>query len=176
LVFDHDDADPQRDFFADQGIGEDEERDFSRPAFSGSGGRRPLSEFDRRFRDRERPSMDERGRSYAGRGPRNYHRSDASIYEEVCMRMTVHGQLDASDIEVTVENGEVTLQGSVRERRSKRLAEDIADRVSGVQDVHNRLSIHKASHQDFRWGMGDQDEAGVEEQARRSRGDDQRRE
>jgi osmotically-inducible protein OsmY len=52
-----------------------------------------------------------------------------------------HGQLDASDIEVAVENGDVTLEGSVEDRRMKRLAEDIAASVPGVDDVHNRLRL-----------------------------------
>lgn len=55
--------------------------------------------------------------------------------------MTRHGQLDASNIEVQVQNGEVTLTGAVANRRAKRLAEDISDSVSGLQDVHNRLQV-----------------------------------
>lgn len=35
--------------------------------------------------------------------------------------------------------GEVTLAGSVEDRRAKRRAEDIADGVSGVKHVQNNL-------------------------------------
>jgi osmotically-inducible protein OsmY len=35
----------------------------------------------------------------------------------------------------------VTLSGTVETRYEKRLAEDIADAVSGVQDIHNRLRV-----------------------------------
>ena len=80
-------------------------------------------------------------RSYRGRGPKNYRRSDARIHEEVNERLTDHPGIDASDIEVSVENGEVSLNGSVDGRRSKRLAEDIAESCTGVVDVHNRLRI-----------------------------------
>ena len=80
---------------------------------------------------------------YTGRGPRNYTRSDERIYEDVSELMTYHGQLDARNIEIEVQHGEVTLTGEVPDRRSKRLAEDIADTVPGVQDVHNRLKINE---------------------------------
>jgi hypothetical protein len=78
---------------------------------------------------------------HAGRGPRGYQRSDDRIKEDVCERMAEHGQLDASDIEVRVASGEVTLEGSVDSRWAKRLAEDLAEDVPGVRDVHNRLRV-----------------------------------
>jgi BON domain len=80
---------------------------------------------------------------YSGIGPRNYRRSDERIREDVCERLTEHGQIDASDIEVTVSDGEVTLGGSVADRGQKRLAEDMADDVAGVRDVHNRLQVRR---------------------------------
>jgi hypothetical protein len=78
---------------------------------------------------------------YEGLGPRGYRRSDANIEEDVCDLLTQHGKIDASDIEVKVENGEVTLTGKVNDRRSKRLAEDLAESISGVTDVHNHLRL-----------------------------------
>lgn len=82
---------------------------------------------------------------HIGKGPRSYQRSDERLHEEVCDRMTQHGQLDASDIEVEVANAEVTLRGSVADRRAKRLAEDISDSVFGVRDVHNLLHLQQGS-------------------------------
>jgi osmotically-inducible protein OsmY len=58
-----------------------------------------------------------------------------------CDRLVDHPQIDASELEVEVKNGEVTLSGTVDSRYEKRLAEDIADAVSGVQDIHNRLRV-----------------------------------
>ena len=80
--------------------------------------------------------------SFRGRGPKNYRRSDERIREEVNERLTDHPRIDATDIEVQVENGEVTLDGTVADRNQKRLAEDIADDCRGVIDVHNRLRMH----------------------------------
>jgi hypothetical protein len=77
----------------------------------------------------------------AGRGPKGYRRSDERIREDVCDLMVAHPDLDASDIEVEVKDSEVILSGTVDDRWSKRLAEDLADDVSGVRDVHNRLRV-----------------------------------
>jgi hypothetical protein len=79
--------------------------------------------------------------SYAGRGPRGYRRSDTRIEEEVNDALTVSPYLDATDIRVTVSRGEVSLDGEVRDRHSKRLAEDVAAGVRGVADVQNRLRV-----------------------------------
>lgn len=81
-----------------------------------------------------------RGR-FVGRGPKNYSRSDERIREDVNDRLLEHGEIDASDVVVTVSDREVTLEGIVDDKRTKRLAEDIAESVSGVRDVHNRLRV-----------------------------------
>lgn len=78
---------------------------------------------------------------FAGRGPKGYQRSDDRIREEVSDRFTEHGDLDASDIEVEVSGGIVTLSGTIDDRWGKRLAEDIAERVPGVRDVMNQLRV-----------------------------------
>ncbi|HUR81900.1 MAG TPA: BON domain-containing protein [Thermoanaerobaculia bacterium] len=85
--------------------------------------------------------------SYRGRGPKNWRRSDERIHENVNERLTDHDDVDATDIEVTVENAEVTLTGIVTSRREKRIAEDVAWSCGGVNDVHNRLTIgERATH------------------------------
>jgi len=78
---------------------------------------------------------------YRGRGPRNYRRSDERIREDVCDALTEDPMLDASNMEVTVKDGEVTLSGTVRSRQDKRRAEDIVECISGVRDIHNSLRV-----------------------------------
>lgn len=80
---------------------------------------------------------------HTGRGPRGYRRSDDRICEEVCDRLEQHGWMDASELDVEVHDGEVTLKGDVDSRQQKRLAEDIAEGVAGVKDVHNELRVHE---------------------------------
>ena len=83
------------------------------------------------------------GQSYAGRGPRNFRRSDARIEEDVHETLERHHEIDASDIEVRVENAEVWLSGEVEDRRARRLAEEIVEGVRGVRDVHNELRARR---------------------------------
>jgi hypothetical protein len=78
---------------------------------------------------------------HSGRGPQGYQRSNERIHEEVCETLTRHGQVDASGINIRVENGEVTLEGTVNSRREKRLAEEAIENLSGVKDVHNQLRV-----------------------------------
>jgi len=82
------------------------------------------------------------------RGPKGYKRSDERIREDVSDRLGGHEYLDCTDVEVSVSGGEVTLTGTVRTRQEKFLAEEIADDVSGVNDVHNQLRVKRdqASH------------------------------
>ena len=83
--------------------------------------------------------------SYAGRGPRGYQRSEQRIHEEVCDRLTDDPRIDASDVEVQVKGGEVTLSGSVRTREEKRAAEDLIERITGVREVNNNLKVKPAT-------------------------------
>jgi hypothetical protein len=85
-----------------------------------------------------------RGR-FTGRGPKNYARSDDRIGEDVNELLGEHGDIDATDITVEINRGEVTLDGNVDDRRAKRLAEDLAHSVRGVRDVQNRLRIEPRS-------------------------------
>jgi hypothetical protein len=86
------------------------------------------------------PERHRRG-PHAGRGPRGYQRTDDRIREDICERMCENDELDAREIEIRVSGGEVTLLGTVHDRYDKRLAEDIVEQVSGVQDVSNQLRV-----------------------------------
>ena len=78
---------------------------------------------------------------YRGVGPRNYRRSDERILEDINERLTDDHHIDASDIGVKVEGGEVTLSGTVEDRAARRRAEVIAESVSGVGHVQNDLRV-----------------------------------
>lgn len=141
---------------AGYGRNPDEERQWARQwgyvepgETQGGGWRERRRERDWEGSSRERPFGGATGWLYtetwivpgpfAGRGPRGYQRSDERIREDVSERLAQHGQLDASDVEVQVVGGEVTLTGSVPSRHAKRLAEDVAECVFGVREVHNQL-------------------------------------
>lgn len=76
---------------------------------------------------------------FFGKGPKGYQRSDDRIREDVSEELYIHRDIDATDIEVLVSQGVVTLEGRVDSRRTKRAVEDVVDRVAGVRDVINHL-------------------------------------
>lgn len=80
---------------------------------------------------------------HKGKGPRSYSRTDARIHEDINDALYEDRYVDASDIEVVVENGEVILTGLVDDRQAKRRAEDIAESVSGVKQLENRLRVRR---------------------------------
>jgi osmotically-inducible protein OsmY len=96
-----------------------------------------------------RRRMDEQRAYRRGRGPKNYRRSDERIKEDVNDRLGDDYYLDASDVEVAVDNSEVTLTGTVRNRNDKRRAEDLAEAVSGVTNVENRLRVKQSGYGDY---------------------------
>lgn len=78
---------------------------------------------------------------HTGRGPRGYRRPDDSIHDDLCTLLTVHPDIDATDVHVVVANGEVLLRGTVPDRATKRLIEDLAYGIWGVYDVNNLLHV-----------------------------------
>jgi hypothetical protein len=57
----------------------------------------------------------------------------------------MEGQTDASDVEVEVSGGTVTLKGTVDSRQGKYQIEELADRIPGVKDVNNEIRVKRSS-------------------------------
>lgn len=87
---------------------------------------------------------DQTGVDHTGRGPKGWKRSDERICDDVSEILERHPGIDASEIEVSVKEGIVTLAGSVDHRRSKRLVEDAIDHVSGIKDIRNELNVNQS--------------------------------
>lgn len=96
---------------------------------------------DSSWRRDDDESLWEKAKNFFGVGPKGYKRSDERIREDVCEALYADPYVDASDVEVSVQSGEVTLRGTVGDRRIKRMAEDCAHDVSGVADVRNELRV-----------------------------------
>lgn len=79
----------------------------------------------------------------AFRGPKGYKRSDERIREDVNDRLAQQYDFDPSEVEVQVQSGEVTLSGTVRSRHEKFIAEELADEISGVTEVHNQIRVKR---------------------------------
>lgn len=136
-------------------------REYFRHEYAGNGGDQPYAnrpypgDYGRhdhdgiRERDREawrEPSSwfgsdGEGGESHRGRGPKGYLRSDDRIREDVCDCLTDDPHIDASEVEVSVKNGEVTLNGTIESRAARRHAEELTEDLSGVKHVQNNLRV-----------------------------------
>jgi len=77
----------------------------------------------------------------ARRGPKGYKRSDERLKEDISERLMQSPYIDATEVTVEVQNGKVTLEGSVSERRMRHLIEDIVDDCPGVEDIDNRVRV-----------------------------------
>jgi hypothetical protein len=84
------------------------------------------------------------GEDFRGRGPKNYVRSDERLREDINERLTADPQIDASEIEVEVQEGHVVLKGTVDRRQTRYRVEDLVDACAGVRDIDNRLGIGPA--------------------------------
>jgi osmotically-inducible protein OsmY len=141
------------------GVSSGRERDLSRYGIGNQGGfygmgNQGEERFEGRDRDRDRMRMDRGGQQWSpygqgdrpqgghrGKGPAGYQRSDERIKEEVCQALSDDDHIDATHIEITVKSGEVTLSGHVNDRRTKRMAEDVVERIHGVKDVTNQIRV-----------------------------------
>jgi hypothetical protein len=147
------DDDGQADYTNDWAYDPDRGRPYRR--FSGED--RSFEPHDRSWLDRAGDFLSGRPRSYDERrhdDERRYeaaredelrrgrHRrrgaSDRVLWAVIMERLEDERRLDLSDVDVSVHDGEVTLNGTVRRREDKRRIEDLAE-VDGVHNVQNNL-------------------------------------
>ena len=72
--------------------------------------------------------------------------TDRTIREEIMDVFTRDESIDASDVTVRVQDGVVTLSGSVLELRMKRPIEDAVQSVPGVDELVNCLLVTPSKH------------------------------
>jgi hypothetical protein len=76
-------------------------------------------------------------------GPKGYQRSDDRILDDLCQRLAHGYRLDLRDVSVAVEDGTVTLTGSVGDRQQKYRLEDISEDTFGVKEVRNLVRVSR---------------------------------
>ena len=111
--------------------------------YSIGGGVTMYSEFEHGFthKDTERKTLQVKRGEHFGKGPKNWTRSDERIKEDICEELSYNPYVDASDIELTVQNGVVYLKGWVNSREEKKEAEKCAEGILGVRDLQNELHM-----------------------------------
>jgi hypothetical protein len=67
--------------------------------------------------------------------------NDERVRRDIWDRLNYSDEVDANEVSVRVENGEVTLEGTVESRAMRGVAEDIAAKVPGVTAVRNALRV-----------------------------------
>lgn len=134
--FSEDDRDDGRSVEADRGYGR----------------RMDAGDYHRGPGERSRSWRDRAGAFFGGResepAARRRGPSDRVLWAVIVERLEDQRGLDLRDVEVLVEDGEVTLNGTVRRKEDKRRIEDIAD-LDGVRNVQNNLRVRDGGRRWF---------------------------
>lgn len=109
-----------------------------------------------------RRRMDKMNGPHAGKGPKGYVRTDAKIKEDIEDRLYHHSFIDATEIEVKVKDGDVTLTGTVSDKYTRRRVENLIDNVSGVRDVDNNLKIERATTRNM-WNKKENNDSSMDQ-------------
>ncbi len=67
--------------------------------------------------------------------------SDEQIWEDIHEQLMGHPDIDVTEVEIAVDEGEVTLTGRVDSREAKWLMEEVVRATAGVVDVHNKVKV-----------------------------------
>lgn len=110
------------------------DRDYNRDYNLGTGTSMRMNRYE---------SSQNQDRGFYGKGPKGWKRSDDRIKDEICESLYDSRTIDASEIDVTVKDGHVTLSGTVDSREAKREVESLIDNVRGVEDVSNNIKLSR---------------------------------
>ena len=133
--------------------------DYARPSFGGSYGNASGYGGESRWGSRSGYEVGAHqrdvSRSFRGLGPASYQRPDERIRDDVYERLTDSHIIDAREILVEVHQGNVTLSGTVHERRMRYAAEDLVANVMGVANINNQLKVEREGPPPTTLGRGD---------------------
>ena len=115
------------------------DRDYTRDYALGTGTSMRMNRY-------ESSQSGQQDRGFYGKGPKGWKRSDDRIKDEVCEALTDSYLVDASDIDVEVKDGHVSLSGTIESRQAKREVEHIVDGIRGVEDVQNNLKLARSEN------------------------------
>jgi hypothetical protein len=135
----------QADYSSDYGYDPDGRRAYRRFDDEGRDPRRP--DQPRSWMDRAGDFFGAHGRPVDTRPARTARRgpSDRVLWAVIVERLEAQRGLDLRDVDVLVEQAEVTLNGTVRHKADKRRIEDVAD-IDGVRHVQNNLRVRDHHH------------------------------
>lgn len=123
-------------FGNDYGYGHEGER-----AAPQEGGSLDESDYVNNLPPPEYTELTESESPFAHEHPSDLDRSDNEILSEVQERLNQSRRVDISGIEIAVNEGEVTLSGTVSSLQAYDRIEDVTSTVMGVKSIRNRLSV-----------------------------------
>jgi hypothetical protein len=123
-------------FGNDYGYGHEGERAAPQEGSSEGG-----SEYISNLQPPEYTELTESESPFGNEPPPDLDRSDGEILSEVQERLEQSRRVDISGIEIAVNEGEVTLSGTVNSLEAYDRIEDVASTVVGVKSIRNRLSV-----------------------------------
>lgn len=66
---------------------------------------------------------------------------DLSVKEEILNTLALDPRVGATNVEVAVVDGVVTLSGAAANEEARRAAEELARDVEGVREIHNQIQV-----------------------------------
>lgn len=79
------------------------------------------------------------------KGPKGYQRSDDRLREEIVDALLSRRSIELDEVEIQVNDGSVTLTGTVQSRQQRYEIEDVADGVWGVKEITNNIKVGSGS-------------------------------
>lgn len=84
--------------------------------------------------------------NFRGVGPRGWELSDDKLKERVSEVLLHSHEVDPSELEVSVKEKVVYLEGQIKSKGMRRVAEDLILSIPGVEDVFTNLKISDTSN------------------------------
>lgn len=96
------------------------------------------------------PRSESASEMHYGKGPK-FWLTDENIKKKVSLALYLNSEVDAREIEVSVQKGSVHLKGFIRNRTQKKEAEHCIEYLPGVEDVFNELVIKQVHTRPRYW-------------------------
>ena len=83
----------------------------------------------------------DRPTGHRGKGPRNHARSDAGLQAHVSELLTEHDEIDASNLDVHVADGAITLTGTLDDGHMRGKLDELLGGIAGVRAIHMSIAV-----------------------------------
>jgi osmotically-inducible protein OsmY len=71
------------------------------------------------------------------------HLSDEELFDEINRRLSLHEGIDLTEISLQIQDGVVTLKGTVDSQRTRQIIQDITSRLGSLREIHNEILVEE---------------------------------